>query len=137
MFILGCDTERSLVPNTHDGKVPDVVSFSARVDSTSVTKKKIVRMTWGYDTARYGVDRKNANLLDWEVTVAKEDTVIFESRGRTFVPSFIDSANDIQLGARESLIVFYKIFPTGYNIDHIQFIGRPSDPYKVVIRKKE
>jgi hypothetical protein len=63
--VSSCDTERSLIPNTHDSKVPDVVNLTSRVDST-LSRKKVVTIKWTYDTIRYGKSDIAANLKNWE-----------------------------------------------------------------------
>ncbi len=130
----GCGPERGLIPNTHDGRVPDVIDFSAQLDSTQ-SHKRLITLTWAYDTVRYGTDREQANLRDWEVFRSFNDTSFFQSRGRTFFPTFSDSSNEIQLGARDSVVVLYKVYPSGYTHDKIQFTGKPSDIVIVTIKK--
>lgn len=128
----GCEPDRQLVPNTHDGRVPDVINFTGHVDS--VASRRYVKLSWAYDTVRYSTDRERANLRDWEVFRSIADTSYFQSRGRTFNPVYTDSSDQIQLSGRDSVIVFYKVYPAGYTIDNIQFIGKPSDILQFVIK---
>ncbi|MCX6138933.1 MAG: hypothetical protein NTV54_15755 [Ignavibacteriales bacterium] len=133
-FLFGCDSDRSLVPNTHEGRVPDVLAFSGKIDS-SATKKYIVQLKWAFDSVRFGTNREVANLRDWEILRSIGDTSFFQSRGRSFFPQFSDSSNEVQLSGKDSLVLFYKVIPAGFTVDKIQFIGKPSDPLLVIIRK--
>lgn len=137
MVSLGCDEDRIVRPNTHDGRVPDVINFTYKIDTTAATKKLAVRLTWNYDTVRYGTDREKANLRDWEVYRSFNDTasIFFQSRGRTFFPQFTDSSNEIRPGEREQVVIFYKVYPAGYTVNNIQFIGKPSEVLNVIIKK--
>lgn len=139
LVLISCNDDRGLIPNTHDGRVPDVINLVYMVDSTVISKKLLVRLSWGYDSLRYGTDREKANLRDWEVYRSFNDTasVLFSSRGRTFFPQFIDSSNEIRPGNRDSVVLFFKVYPAGYTSDNIQFIGKPSDVINVIIRKKK
>ena len=131
-----CEADRNIVPDTHTGRVPEIIGLSFTVDSSLATKRKIVKITWGYDSITYGTDRIKANMRDWEIYRAVEDTSLFVSRGKTFFPVWHDSSNDVQLGARYSVILFYKLFPNGYPIDNISFTGKPSGIYQIIIKKK-
>jgi hypothetical protein len=136
--VSSCDTERSLIPNTHDSKVPDVVNLTSRVDST-LSRKKVVTIKWTYDTIRYGKSDIAANLKNWEIFKSIDDTSNFVSKGTivySIAPVWKDSSSDIQPTQRDSIIVFYKIHPTGFPIDQIQFIGRSSEVLKIIVRKK-
>jgi hypothetical protein len=136
LTIAACEADRNIVPDTHTGRVPEIIGLSFTVDSSVATKRKIVKIVWGYDSIKYGTDRIKANMRDWEIYRAVEDTSLFVSRGKTFFPAWQDSSNDVQLGARDSVILFYKLFPNGYPIDNISFTGKPSDIYQIIIRKK-
>jgi hypothetical protein len=131
--VTGCGPERGLIPRTHDGRVPDVINIAAMLDSTQ-SHKKLITLTWAYDSVRYGTDREAANLRDWEVFRSFNDTSFFQSRGRTFFPTFSDSSNEIQPGARDSVVVLYKVYPSGYLHDNIQFTGKPSDIVTVIVK---
>jgi hypothetical protein len=132
----GCEAERNIVPDVHTARVPEIIGLSFTVDSSVTSKRKIVKIVWGYDSVRYGTDRLTANMRDWEIYRAVEDTSLFTSRGKTFFPVWHDSSNDVQLGARDSVVLFYKLFPNGYPVDNISFIGKPTDVRQVIIRKK-
>lgn len=138
VFLLtaGCEAERNIVPDVHTARVPEIIGITFTVDSSVTSKRKIVKIVWGYDSVRYGTDRLTANMRDWEIYRAVEDTSLFTSRGKTFFPVWHDSSNDVQLGARDSVILFYKLFPNGYPVDNISFIGKPTDVRQVIIRKK-
>lgn len=130
---MGCNSDRSLAPNTHDDRVPDIINLAFTVDSNA-SKQKIVTLTWGYDTVQYGTDRIKANLRDWEVYSAN-DTLQLSPKGRPTSPKWIDMSNAVQPGGNDSVVVFYKIFPNGYAIDNIQFVGKPTKILRVVIKK--
>jgi hypothetical protein len=134
--LYGCEADRALIPNTHDGRVPDVLTFNGRVDS-SATRKFIVKLTWSFDSVRYGTDRQTANLRDWEVLRALGDTsaAFFQSRGRTFFPQFSDSSNEVQLNGRDSVVLYYRVIPAGFTVNNIQFIGKSTPPMLVIVRK--
>jgi hypothetical protein len=135
----GCNEERILTPNTHDGRVPEVINFSARIDSSAAKPIKfIVWLNWSYDTLRYGV---NPNLKNWEVyrIIGYEDTLTVKFQLQKFVqvPTFGDSSVSIQPGNRDSVVILYRVIPVG-NVDanNIQFTGKPSDIVRVSIKKK-
>lgn len=136
VLLAACDADRSIVPDSHTNRVPEIIGLTFQVDSSLATKRKIVKISWGYDSVRYGTDRLSANMRDWEIYRAVDDTSLFTSRGKTFFPVWHDSSNDVQLGARDSVVLFYKLFPNGYPVDNISFIGKPSDVTQVIIRKK-
>ncbi len=130
--LIGCDAGRELKPNTHDGRVPDIINLTTKVDS--VGKLKRVTLTWAYDTIMYGTDRIKANLRDWEVWSAS-DTLQLSPKGRPTTPIFVDVSNAIQPGGNDSIVFFYKIYPNGYTVDNIQFIGKPTSILRIVIKK--
>lgn len=139
MWLAGCDEERVLIPNTHDGRVPDVINITARLDS--ITSKNpsqfVVWLQWAYDSIRYST---NPNLKNWEVyRVIANDTLTFKFQLQKFVetPIYADSSVSIQPGLRDSVVVLYRVIPIG-NVDenNIQFTGKPSDIVRVSIKKK-
>ncbi len=132
LVLIGCDAGREIKPNTHDGRVPDIINLATKVDS--VGKLKRVTLTWAYDTITYGTDRIKANLRDWEVWSAS-DTLQLSPKGRPTAPIFVDVSNAIQPGGNDSIVFFYKIYPNGYTVDNIQFIGKPTSILRIVIKK--
>ncbi|NUN70227.1 MAG: hypothetical protein HUU02_11000 [Bacteroidetes bacterium] len=136
-LVAGCDEERVLTPNTHDGRVPDVVNLTAQIDSSKVKPSTfILRLRWAYDSLRYP---SNPNLKNWEVyRVVANDTLTFKFQLQKFVqtPVYADSSISIQPGGRDSVVVLYRVIPIGNVIDNIQFTGKPSDILRVVIYKK-
>lgn len=135
VILIGCDTERNIVPNTHDGRVPEIIGLTYVVDTNAVGQK-VIRLRWGYDSLKYGTDRIAANLRDWEIYRSSSDTSQFTSRGKTFFPLFDDASPEVQPGGRDSVIILYRIFPNGYLVDNIQFIGKPSPILEIIVRKK-
>jgi hypothetical protein len=138
LYVTSCDTERTLIPNTHDTKVPEVVSLISTVDTT-LSRKKVVTLKWTYDTVRYGKNDIAANLKNWEIFKTLDDTSNFVSKGTivfSLTPVWKDTSNDIQPTQRDSIIVFYKLLPTGFSKDRIQFTGKPSDVLRIIVRKK-
>jgi hypothetical protein len=137
LIITGCEDERVLTANTHDGRVPDVLDFRAVIDSSKAnTSKYILRLLWRYDTLRYPT---NPNIKNWEVyRVVANDTLTFKFQLQKFVqiPSYADSSISIQPAGRDSVVVLYRIIPIGNVVDNIQFTGRPSEIVRVVVRKK-
>lgn len=137
LFSTGCDDERVLTPNTHDGRVPDVLNFRAVIDSSiSTPSKYILRLLWAYDTVRYPV---SPNIKNWEVyRVVANDTLTFKFQLQKFVqsPFFYDSSITIQPAGRDSVVVLYRVIPIGNVVENIQFTGKPSDIVRVVVRKK-
>ncbi|KAB2923659.1 MAG: hypothetical protein F9K22_08325 [Bacteroidetes bacterium] len=131
-----CEADRAVVPNTHDGRVPDIIGLTYTVDTNNVGQK-VVKLRWGYDSLKYGTDRLAANLRDWEIYRSATDTSQFTSRGKTFFPQFNDASNEVQPGGRDSIVIMYRIVPNGYLVDDVQFIGKPSDILQIVIRKKK
>ena len=135
--IIGCEPERNLIPNAHDGKVPEVTGFRVVIDSSKVTPSKyILRLSWNYDTVTYSV---NPNLKNWEVyRVAANDTLTFKFQLQKFVqtPVYADSTVSIQPAGRDSVVVLYRIIPIGNVLDNIQFTGKPSDIVRVVVKRK-
>ena len=134
----GCEPDRQLVPDTHSGKVPEVINLLAKIDTTAVTKKKVVKLSWAYDTLKYSTDRDAANLQDWDVMRSVGDSTFFQSRGKTLVPSFVDSSSEAQPSGKD-VILFYKIIATGFSEisgKKVQFDGKPSDILQVTILKK-
>jgi hypothetical protein len=134
---MSCEDDRVLTPNTHDGRVPDVIAFRAVIDSSRATPSKyILRLLWGYDTVRYPV---NPNIKNWEVyRVVANDTLTFKFQLQKFVqaPLYADSSISIQPAGRDSVVVLYRIIPIGNVVENIQFTGKPSDIVRVVVRKK-
>lgn len=132
-----CEPERSLAPNTHDGRVPEVTAFRIVIDSSIVTRSKyIVRMTWGYDTVKY---RGAPNLKNWEVyRVVAPDTITFKFQLQKFAqtPVYADSSVSIQPAGRDSVVVLYRIIPIGNVVDNIQYTGKPSEIVRVMLPKK-
>ncbi len=137
MVFSGCEPERTLIPNTHDGKVPDVTNFRIVIDSSIVNRSKyILRLLWNYDTVTYSV---NPNLKNWEVyRVVANDTLTFKFQLQKFVQRSIyaDSTVSIQPAGRDSVVVLYRIIPIGNVLDNIQFTGKPSDIVRVVVKRK-
>ncbi len=140
IIILGlaaCEADRLLIPNTHDGRVPDVINFKIAIDSSKVNKSNyILRLTWNYDTVKYG---GAPNLKNWEVyRVVASDTLTFKFQLQKFVqkPNYSDSSVSIQPAGRDSVVILYRIIPVGNVIDNIQFTGKPSDIARVVVKKK-
>ena len=134
-MIIGCDDERSVVPNIHDSKVPEIIGLTYSVDTNSVGQK-VIHLRWGYDSLRYGTDRLQANLRDWEIYRSSTDTSQFTSRGKTFFPVWNDASAEVQPGGRDSVVIYYRIYPNGYLVDNIQYIGKPTDVLEIVVRKK-
>ncbi len=136
-LLIGCDGDRALVPNTHDGRVPDVVNFAAMIDSSRATPSKfIIRLNWGYDTIRYPV---NPNIKNWEVyRVVGTDTIFtkFQLQKFTDFPRHADSTVAVQPAGRDSVVILYRVIPVGNVIDNVQYTGKPSDIVRVVVRKK-
>lgn len=135
VLFTGCDEERSIVPNTHDFKVPEIIGLTYSVDTNAVGQK-VIHLRWGYDSLRYGTDRLQANLRDWEIYRSSTDTSQFTSRGKTFFPVWDDASNEVQPAGRDSVVIYYRIFPNGYLVDNIQYIGKPTDVIEIVVRKK-
>jgi hypothetical protein len=135
VLFIGCDDERSIVPNIHDSKVPEIIGLTYRVDTNNVGQK-VIRLRWGYDSLRYGTDRLQANLRDWEIYRSSTDTSQFTSRGKTFFPVWNDASAEVQPGGRDSVVIYYRIYPNGYLVDNIQFIGKPTEVLEIVVRKK-
>ncbi|MEW6062740.1 MAG: hypothetical protein AB1600_12445 [Bacteroidota bacterium] len=127
IFIIGCEPERSIVPNTHDNRVPEIINVTAWVDSISPTRK-VVRIRWAKDTLKQYTDQ----LKNWEVFRSLNDTAQFTSRGTTFIPAWDDAS--VHRTDRD-VTVFYKIFPNGELTTKGQFIGKPSDVIKLTVRK--
>lgn len=134
----GCSEDRVLTPNTHEGRVPDVIAFAGKVDSSKATASKfILRLAWKYDTVRYP---SAPNIKNWEVyRVVANDTLTFKFQLQKFVqtPVYADSTVSIQPGNRDSVVVLYRIIPIGNVIDNIQFTGRPSDILRMVVYRKK
>jgi hypothetical protein len=133
----GCEPDRQFVPDTHNGKVPEVINLTVRIDTTA-TRKTVVKLAWAYDTARYGSDRDKANLKDWDVHRSVGDTTFYQSRGRTLFPFFSDSSNEVQPLSKDVLL-FYQINASGVADvfgRKVQYDGMPSDLIQVVIKKK-
>jgi hypothetical protein len=135
VLFAGCDEERSIVPNTHDFKVPEIIGLTYSIDTNAVGQK-VIHLRWGYDSLRYGTDRLQANLRDWEIYRSSTDTSQFTSRGKTFFPVWDDASNEVQPAGRDSVVIYYRIFPNGYLVDNIQYIGKPTDVIEIVVRKK-
>lgn len=135
VLFAGCDDERSVVPNTHDQKVPEIIGLTYSVDTNAVGQK-VIHLRWGYDSLRYGTDRLQANLRDWEIYRSSTDTSQFTSRGKTFFPVWDDASAEVQPGGRDSVVIYYRIFPNGYLVDNIQYIGKPTDVIEITVRKK-
>ncbi len=131
-LLVGCDSGRAIKPNTHDGRVPDIINLTTKVDS--VGSQKRVTLAWAYDTIKYGTDRIKANLRDWEVWSAG-DTTQLSPKGRPTSPLWVDVSGEVQPGGKDSAVIFYKIFPNGYTVDNIQFIGKPTSIIRIVIKK--
>lgn len=137
-FSFGCHEERILTPNTHDGRVPDVLNFTAKLDSsiTANKKKYVVQLHWVYDTIRYAT---NPNLKNWEVyRVIANDTMTYKFQLQTYVekPRYADSSVSIQPGGRDSVVVLYRVIPIGIvDANNIQFTGRPSEIARISIKK--
>ncbi len=134
VMLAGCEAERNLIPNAHDGRVPDILDLTYKVD-TNASRQKVITLRWRYDSLKYGTDRIAANLRDWEIYRSANDTAQFTSRGKTFFPIWVDSSPEVQPAGRDSVIIFYKIFPNGYPVDNIQFVGRPSEILRIIVRK--
>lgn len=139
LFVSGCNEERILTPNTHDGRVPDVINLSARIDSSAAKPTKyIVWLSWTYDSLQYSI---KPNLKNWEVyrVIGYEDTLTVKFQLQKFVqiPKFGDSSISIQPANRDSVVILYRVIPVG-NVDssNIQFTGKPSDIVRVSITKK-
>lgn len=133
----GCEPDRRLIPDTYNGKVPEVINITIRID-TSATRKTVVRLAWAYDTVKYGPDREKANLKDWDVRRSVGDTTFYQSRGRTLFPFFSDSSNEVQPASRD-VLVFYQINASGVTDVFgrtVQYDGKPSDVIEVVIKKR-
>lgn len=137
LLLVGCDPERNLIPNAHDGRVPDVIDFRAVIDSSKSTPSKyILRLSWRYDTIRYNT---TPNLKNWEVyRVVANDTLTFKFQLQKFVQSPIhaDSTVSIQPAGRDSVVVLYRVVPIGNVVDNVQFTGKPSEIVRVVVFKK-
>lgn len=137
--VIACNEDRVLTPNSHDGRVPDVVNFTARIDTSAVKPTKfIVWLNWAYDSIRYSV---NPNLKNWEVyrIIGYEDTLDVKFQLQKFVqtPQFADSSIPIQPGNRDSVVILYRVIPIGnVDVNNIQFTGKPSDIVRVSIKKK-
>lgn len=133
----GCSDDRVLTPNTHDGRVPDVINLTAKIDSSKVKPATfILRLSWGYDTLKYP---SNPNLKNWEVyRVVANDTLTFKFQLQKFVQTsvYADSSISIQPAGRDSVVVLYRVIPIGNVIENIQYTGKPSDITRVVIYKK-
>ncbi len=133
----GCEPDRQLAPDTYNGKVPEIINLTVRID-TSLTRKTVVKLTWAYDTLQYGSDRDKANLKDWDVRRSVGDTTFYQSRGRTLLPFFSDSSNEVQPLSKD-VLVFYQINSSGVTDAFgrkVQYDGKPSDVLQVVIKKR-
>lgn len=134
----GCHEERLLSPDTHNGRVPDVINLSSRIDTTRTLnqKKYKVVLMWGYDTIRYA---HNPNLKNWEVyRVIANDTLTYKFQLQAMVetPQYIDSSVAIQPGGRDSVVMLYRITPIGIvDENNIQFTGKPSDIVRISLKK--
>lgn len=140
VVIFACEPDRSLIPNTHDGRVPEVVNFNITKDTTksspTATTKYVLKLNWGYDTLKYGF---TPNLKNWEVyRVVANDTLTFKFQLQKFVqvPFYADSTVSIQPAGRDSVVILYRVIPIGNVVDNIQFTGQPSDIVRVVVFKK-
>jgi hypothetical protein len=141
LYMLACDSaERSLVPNTHDGRVPEVIDFTAVIDSSVVNHSLyIVKLRWRYDTVKYSSDMTKANLKNWEVyriIGADTNTVKFQLQRIVQSPQFTDSSFAIQPAGRDKVTILYRILPIGNVVDNVQFTGKPSDILRVELLKK-
>lgn len=141
VYVAACDSsERSLVPNTHDGRVPDVIDFTAVIDSSVVNHSLyIVRLSWGYDTIKYSSDMTKANLKNWEVyriIGTDTNTVKFQLQKIVQTPQFADSSFAIQPAGRDKVSLLYRILPIGNVVDNVQFTGKPSEIIRVDLLKK-
>lgn len=134
VFVIGCEPERFLIPNTHNERVPEIINLTYFVDTITATQK-VVKIRWAYDSVKYGTDRVKANLRDWEVYRSANDTLQFTPRGRPVFPSWDDFSAEVQPGGNDSVVIYYKIFPNGYTKDNIQFVGRPSPLIRIVVKK--
>ena len=133
----GCEPERQIVPDIYNGKVPEVINITVKID-TSATRKTVVKLSWAYDTVKYGSDREKANLKDWDVHRSVGDTTFYQSRGRTLFPFFSDSSNEVQPVSKD-VLVFYQVNASGVTDvfgRKVQYDGMPSDVIQVVIKKK-
>ncbi len=131
----GCDSERALIPDSHNNRVPEITNLSFKVD-TNASSQKVVTITWGYDSVKYGTDRIQANLRDWEVYRSANDTLQFTPRGRPAFPIWVDSSPEVQPRGNDSVVIYYRIFPNGYVQNNIQFVGKPTPIIRIVVRKK-
>jgi len=135
LFCFGCEPDRELIPETHNDRVPEIINLKYSVD-TNAASQKVITITWGYDSVKYGTNRIKANLRDWEVYRSANDTVQLTPRGRPVFPVWVDSSPEVQPSGNDSVVIFYKIFPNGYAQDNIQFVGKPTPFIRIVVKKK-
>lgn len=134
IIYLGCDTERVLIPNSHDDRVPDIINLKYVID-TNAAAQKVITITWSYDSVKFGTDRIKANLRDWEVYRSANDTLQFTPRGRPAFPIWIDSSPEVQPRGNDSIVIYYRIYPNGYAQNNIQFVGKPTPLIRIVVKK--
>lgn len=127
LLLIGCEPERSIIPNTHDNRVPKIINVTAWVDSVSPTRK-VVRIRWAKDTLKQYTDQ----VKNWEVFRSLNDTAQFTSRGTTFTPEWNDAS---VYRTDRDVTVYYKIYPNGESTTQGQFIGKPSDIIQLIVRK--
>lgn len=135
LLYLGCESERGLITATHNDRVPEIINLSYSVD-TNASSQKVITIRWAYDSVKYGTNRIQANLRDWEVYRSANDTVQLTPRGRPVFPVWIDSSPEVQPSGNDSVVIYYRIFPNGYAQNNIQFIGKPTPLIRIVVKKK-
>jgi hypothetical protein len=134
LMYLGCEEDRILITDTHNGRVPDIINLRYSVD-TNASRQKVITITWGYDSVRYGTNRIQANLRDWEVYRSANDTVQMTPRGRPVFPVWVDTSPEVQPGGADSVVIYYRIYPNGYAQNNIQYVGRPTPLIRIVVKK--
>ncbi|MCS7230007.1 MAG: hypothetical protein RMJ81_09050 [Candidatus Kryptonium sp.] len=125
VLLYGCDKPRDLITPTHIERVPDVKNLRARVDTTR-TGKYLVTLNWEYND--------NGNLREWEVYRALRDTAggkLSLLQPPVRVPSYADST--IPSFAEDSVWVYYKVIPVGYD----RFLGKPGVIRITIYKRKK
>lgn len=132
LLLQGCSQPNDTGEATHFDRVPRVLELQGAL-STTPTGKRLILVTWKYDT-------QNSNIRSWDLTRSLRDTaaaayvpleiILKPSSG---FPSYRDSSASIQNDAivGDSLDVYYRIIPNGND----NFVGRPSNVLHIVIRK--
>ena len=133
LLIAGCTEPQDLITPTHFTRVPAVQNLQGAIGATPSGKRQIL-VTWTYDT-------QNSNIRSWDLTRSIDDTAAAAyvpleiiSKPAFGFPSYSDTSAIIQNDGFifDSLDVYYKIIPNGGD----NFIGQPSDPLHVVVRKQ-